>query len=344
MSPRKFSRRDFIKLSGAALLGLLLPDVEFNHVSAYIPTDQQGRVLSNILPLYKEPSVQSEKNITWWRDVILPLTGVEMDNQDEAHNRIWYKMGDDGYAFSGDIQPVRTIIQKPETSIPTRGTLAEVTVPYTDTREEPSEDSKVAYRLYYDTTHWVDQLVTSEEDGQIWYRIFDDRFNIHYFVLARHLRIIPEEELTPLSPELPSYQKSIEVRLSQQLVTAYEGSSLVFATRASTGVRFRSGSYATPMGNFKTFYKRPSRHMATDEIGSNGYDLPGVPWVLYITKSGISFHGTFWHNDFGTPHSHGCINLSSHAARWLYRWTLPTVPFESPLAYKDYGTSVTIID
>lgn len=344
MSPRKFSRRDFIKLSGAALLGLMLPDVEFNRVSAYIPPDQQGRVLTNILPLYKEPSDKSEKTVSWWRDVVLPLTGVEMDDHEEAHNRIWYKMGDDGYAYSGDIQPVRTIVQEPQASIPLRGALAEVTVPYTDTREEPSEEAKVAYRLYYDTTHWVDQVLIGEQDGQVWYRIYDDRFKLQYYVLARHLRIIPEKELAPISSDVPTYQKSIEVRLSQQLVTAYEGSQLVFATRASSGARFSSGRYATPTGNYSTFYKRPSRHMATDEIGSNGYDLPGVPWVLYITKSGISFHGTFWHNDFGTPRSHGCINLSPQAARWLYRWSLPTVPYDSQLVYKGYGTSVTIID
>ncbi len=61
--------------------------------------------------------------------------------------------------------------------------------------------------------------------------------------------------------------------------------------------------------------------MAAGDIASNGFDLPGVPWVLYITESGISFHGTYWHNDYGRPHSHGCINLAPQAAKWLFRWT-----------------------
>jgi lipoprotein-anchoring transpeptidase ErfK/SrfK len=56
------------------------------------------------------------------------------------------------------------------------------------------------------------------------------------------------------------------------------------------------------------------------------YDLPGVPWVSYLTDSGISFHGTYWHNDFGKPRSHGCINLPTPSARWVYLWTRPTYP------------------
>ena len=96
----------------------------------------------------------------------------------------------------------------------------------------------------------------------------------------------------------------------------------------STGGRRLSGTYTTPVGNFITYHKRPTRHMANGDIASNGFDFPGVPWVLYITEGGISFHGTYWHNDYGIPHSHGCINMTPQAAKWLYRWTMPTVPPE----------------
>jgi lipoprotein-anchoring transpeptidase ErfK/SrfK len=68
-----------------------------------------------------------------------------------------------------------------------------------------------------------------------------------------------------------------------------------------------------------------------------------VPWVLYIKESGISFHGTYWHNDFGRPRSHGCINLTPQAARWLYRWTTPVVAPTDLFAYKDKGTKVEIM-
>ena len=82
---------------------------------------------------------------------------------------------------------------------------------------------------------------------------------------------------------------------------------------------------------------------AGDRAAPNSYDLPGVPWVSYFTESGISFHGTFWHNDFGHPRSHGCVNLATAAARWIYRWTLPTVPAEEIFVFEEYGTGVDIL-
>lgn len=75
---------------------------------------------------------------------------------------------------------------------------------------------------------------------------------------------------------------------------------------------------------------------------ATGYDLPGVPWVSYITDSGIAFHGTYWHNDYGVPRSHGCLNMSSQAAKWLYRWTQPVVPAEEQEVWVGYGTEVII--
>jgi lipoprotein-anchoring transpeptidase ErfK/SrfK len=69
-----------------------------------------------------------------------------------------------------------------------------------------------------------------------------------------------------------------------------------------------------------------------------------VPWVLYITKSGISFHGTYWHNDYGHPRSHGCINLTPQASKWLYRWTMPAVKPGKQFAYEEFGTAVHIFE
>jgi lipoprotein-anchoring transpeptidase ErfK/SrfK len=74
------------------------------------------------------------------------------------------------------------------------------------------------------------------------------------------------------------------------------------------------------------------------------YDLPGVPWVSFFTGNGEAFHGTYWHNDFGHPRSHGCINLSNSAAKFIYRWTRPTVPPGTDyLHVPNYGTAVHIV-
>ena len=114
-------------------------------------------------------------------------------------------------------------------------------------------------------------------------------------------------------------------------------------TRAATGAQFSDGDFRTPKGQYVTNRKRPSRHMAAgDRAAPNSYDLPGEPWVSYLTKSGIAFHGTYWHNDFGNPRSHGCINVSSEAARWIYRWTSPHVPINEIYWSEQTGTVVTV--
>ncbi len=62
------------------------------------------------------------------------------------------------------------------------------------------------------------------------------------------------------------------------------------------------------------------------------------------TKSGISFHGTYWHNDVGKPRSHGCLNLSPQAAHWVYRWTAPAVPLDEATWADEYGPRVDVVE
>ena len=84
--------------------------------------------------------------------------------------------------------------------------------------------------------------------------------------------------------------------------------------------------------------------MAAGNRAFGDYDLPGVPWVSYINTWGIAFHGTYWHNDYGRPRSHGCINLTPEGAKWVYRWTMPHVPYDAELKYlQNHGTQVNIV-
>ena len=182
----------------------------------------------------------------------------------------------------------------------------------------------------------------SAVDGNTWYTLWDDKFKTSYYVRAEHVRLITTGELAPLSPNISNADKRIEVRLNDQMVLAYEKDNLVYAVRVASGARLNPRKYTTPDGEFITYHKRPTRHMATGDIASNGFDLPGVPWVLYLTEKGVSFHGTYWHNDYGRPRSHGCINMTPQAAKWLFRWTMPTVPFEKEYVYGVVGTRVDI--
>jgi lipoprotein-anchoring transpeptidase ErfK/SrfK len=340
MSKPILSRRDFLKLSSYSLMGIFLPEL-----SSYLPEQDefanlQARIINRTVWAFEEPNANSKRLKLYWHDLVVPITNTTISEDEEAYNRVWYQLEEGGYAYSGGIQPVRTILNQPQ-SIPTRGALGEVSVPYTDAYLEPDANAEFMYRLYYETVYWVMSAVDAP-DGSIWYRLLDDKFEKHYYVPAKHIRLIPAEELAPLSPHIPIEDKSIAVRLDEQLLLAYENGRAVFATRVSTGGRRLSGTYTTPVGNFITYHKRPTRHMANGDIASNGFDFPGVPWVLYITESGISFHGTYWHNDYGIPHSHGCINMTPQAAKWLYRWTMPSVPPEKLLVYGYQGTKVEI--
>ena len=337
------SRRDFLKLASCGMLGLLLPDFSPFLSLPTFDSDLQGRIIEKSLWMYDAPSTQANRVEMYWRDLIIPLTGAAISEDENAYNRVWYEVGEKGYVYSGGVQPVVTQLNEPVNEVPPNGLLGEISVPFTDAHEEPDITTPVAHRLYYQTVHWITESNIGA-DGQAWYRLLDDKFNLYYYIPAGHMRIIPDEEVAPLSPDVPEADKLIEVNLTRQLVLAYEGSRLVFAARAATGRQYLSGRWSTPIGQFITSYKRPTRHMAAGDIASNGFDLPGVPWVLYITKSGISFHGTYWHNDYGRPRSHGCINLTPQASKWLYRWTLPSVEPDKQFAYEYFGTKVVIFE
>jgi hypothetical protein len=73
------------------------------------------------------------------------------------------------------------------------------------------------------------------------------------------------------------------------------------------------------------------------------FDLPGVPFCTYFTGSGVAIHGTYWHNDFGHPRSHGCVNVLAEEAQWVYRWSHPPAPYnDTVLEVIDGGTQIVV--
>ncbi|RAM49725.1 MAG: L,D-transpeptidase [Hapalosiphonaceae cyanobacterium JJU2] len=104
--------------------------------------------------------------------------------------------------------------------------------------------------------------------------------------------------------------RKIEIDLSKQRLYAWEGSQLVYSMRVSTGKR----STPTKKGKFVI----GSKHRSTRMRGP-GYDISGVPYTMYFYE-GYAIHGAFWHSNFGTPVSHGCVNLPVKEARKLFNW------------------------
>ena len=90
--------------------------------------------------------------------------------------------------------------------------------------------------------------------------------------------------------------------------------------------------------------KLPSEHMGEANIyqAVDDYVLAGVPWTCYFTGDGQAFHGTFWHENYGSPMSHGCINMRPSEALWLYRWATPEHSENSYTTRPGRGTAVDV--
>ena len=110
--------------------------------------------------------------------------------------------------------------------------------------------------------------------------------------------------------------KEIVVVLREQKVYAYENGTLVHSSLASTGI----ARYPTPVGRYKIYVKYTYALMT-----GPGYYLPNVPYVMYF-YGGYGLHGTYWHNNFGRPMSHGCVNLPTPEARWFFEWASVGTP------------------
>jgi lipoprotein-anchoring transpeptidase ErfK/SrfK len=228
---------------------------------------------------------------------------------------------------SSAVQPVRWQLNTPVTDAGKDGFWAEVTVPFTDSRVAPSMNAvRTRYRYYGTTVYKVIKVVKSADNNgkELWYQVEDEMFAGQYFVLARHLRPISQEEFSPLSPDVDPKDKKLVVNLKEQRVHAFEKDKEVYSCRTATGATFKTGDFSTPVGKFFVYRKTPTQHMYGGAVGDAGsFDLPGIPWVSYFVSTGVAFHGTYWHNDYGVPRSHGCVNLQSSDAKWIWRWSMP---------------------
>ena len=128
----------------------------------------------------------------------------------------------------------------------------------------------------------------------------------------------------------------IDVDLSTQSLVAYEGDTPVYATLVSTGrVRNENNpllNHSTPAGKYRILSKHVSATMDGDHAVFGAYSLEDVPYVQFF-QGAYALHGAFWHDRFGKPASHGCINLAPEDARWLFDWTSPEVPDAWHAAY-----------
>ena len=338
----QITRREFLKLASTGTLAFALKDLRVDRALAAV-APKQGRITWSGIPLYDAPSFNANQIHHFGADQILDITSIEENGEaGNPYNSAWYEINGEGYTYSGWIQPVQTNYQKPKFDLPKGGWLGEITVPFSITRKDPFVYADNGYRIYYGTTHWVKRVIVTRDEKSIWYEIYDSLLRKSLYVASHDMRLVPGEELTLTSPEVPQEEKKIVVDLSAQLVTAFEGEKLVFSERCASGVKGTD----TPKGEFRTYHKGASVHMTNegDAVEEESvYSLPGVPWCSFFTGAGNAFHGTYWHNDYGRPRSHGCVNLPSESAKFLYRWTQPVVPAEEDYVHlPGQGTQIQI--
>ncbi len=177
-----------------------------------------------------------------------------------------------------------------------------------------------------------------ERDGQTWYKIifdewlrYPERITSDWYVIADYVDVLLDEGDKELDGTVvPETNKRIIVDRTKQELTAYEGDNIFMTAKISTGLALTP----TPAGTFKIYKKTPSRYMQGPLpylSDKQYYDLPGVPWNLYFTEGGAVIHGAYWHESFGSPYSHGCVNLPPDTARLIYSWA-------------NLGTTVTVHD
>ena len=368
---RSFSRRDFLKLAGVGLGAMAFRP--FSLESYYMPkplpqfpnSEIIGRVLG-MTDIMNRPSndplqagavgtLYDDNLIEWGREVVGNAVGLTNQRFLETSQ---------GYIWASRVQPTKNLPNIPITEMPAGavGFWAEVTVPYIDlTLEGPVVSSwlqsLIAYnfppRLYYGQVVWIDQ-VRADTNGVVYYRWNESPGHGYgpgdiFWADGAGLKILTDEDVAPISPEVDPNEKTIHVDLTYQTLGCFEGLNEVYFCRISSGAEYNAigesvDNWATPVGDLNTHWKIVSLNMSGGGSAA-GYSTPAVPWVTMISGEGIAIHGAFWHNDFGERRSHGCINLKPEDAKWVFRWTTPHISLaqsEQRMTWPDHGTVVSV--
>ena len=376
MNHHRFSRRDFLKLTGAGLGAVAFqPSSIFDFETLATPRRLPqfpnspiiGRVVDHDVALRNQPTndpdiaiakLPADTLVEWGRQVVGKVIGG-LTNQR-------YVETPQGFIYSSVVQPTRNLPNTPITEIPAGmpGFWAEVTVPYVELAHDgvvasPWLRSNIEYnfppRLYYGQVVWMDKIRTN--NGFVEYRWNEDA-NGHgygygasgefFWADGAGFKVLTEEDVAPIHPEVDPNEKRIAADLDYQTLSCFEGNTEVYFCRISSGINYdpatgeTNDKFATPVGNLLTHWKIISQNMTAGNFQS-GYSTPAVPWSTMISGDGVAIHGAFWHNAFGEKRSHGCINVSPEDAKWIFRWTTPYVSLaqsEMRVSLPDHGTIV----
>ena len=339
------TRRDFLKISASGFVALgMKPWRQWSSLADFPQTDRLGRVAVGKVDIKIRPDEDSGTVGVLYEDNVVSWLRETIGRQPFRINQRWVETPD-GYIWSPHVQPVNNQLNIPVKTLPETslgsGMWVEVSIPYVDLildnppARSPWLEYRLEYgplpRLYYSQIVWIDDTRTDAQD-QVWYRVSElyGSYGDIFWALAEGFRPITPDEMTPISPEVE--EKRIIVDVSKQTISCYEGSQEVYFARISSGAKFDAQGnevdvWETPLGSHPIWRKLYSLHMSGGTTGG-GWDLPAIGWTTLFVGSGVAVHSTFWHNNFGVPMSRGCVNAQPDDAKWVFRWTLPEVPFD----------------
>jgi lipoprotein-anchoring transpeptidase ErfK/SrfK len=362
-SPNNISRRNFLKtgLIGAGVLAAL-PLIPRRSVQLEFPASVKlGRVAVAQVEVKSRPTFDSDTVKILYEDTVVDWQRevIGEPNLNRGKNRRWVETTD-GYIYASDLQPARNLPNQPLQELPDspagKGLWAEVTVPKIavtlanpPARAEVLKDASLPFGLYYGQIYWIDDIRT--QDGKVEYHVIEKHGSPgdEFWADATGLRPIKEDELNPINPD--AADKKVVINVSYQTLSCLEGKREVYFCRVSTGAKFDAygnavDKWSTPLGLYHAISRKYlSIHMAAGSRAS-GYELFGVSWTSIFATGGVAIHATYWHNNYGEPMSHGCVNALPEDAKWVFLWSLPRVPYtDGKIEISGYaGTNVQVIE
>lgn len=301
------------------VLGLALP----GHVAAQgeTPAKEEALLPFRYVRIWDKPvsvytTTGDPARMTPVKTLTPPDSWVSIDEEVEANGQLWYRIDDREYVLASDVlSSPPSLFQGTPVAEPPQHPIGYVIAPELNVRGRPGaapDNVPVAQLRRYDT---VDILESVNVDDGVWHKIADDRYVHGSFVRV----IFPVQR----PAEVAADEHWVAVDLAQQVLSAYEGDKMVYATLVSTG----RPPFFTPKGLNRVWIKLQTGAMEGGEVEKGDYYyLQDVPWIMYFNKD-VGLHGAFWHDRFGYPSSHGCVNLSPKDAQWLFDWTTPQLPF-----------------
>ena len=337
------NRRDFLKLAILSTSALAFRPFQAFALPDFPQADRLGRIAVGKMDIFAAPDGSSppigalyeDQVIPWVREIVGSMPGRTNQRFIETPN---------GYLWGGYVQPVWNKPNAPITGLPTTslgpGMWVEVTVPYVDLvlDNPPARAPWLQYaasinlpvRFYYGQVAWADEI-HADASGQIWYRL-NEKYGSGDILWgqAEAFRPVTAEEIAPINPDVSD--KRIVVKVWEQTLSCFEGDTEVHFAKISSGALYdawgnRVKVWETPIGQSPIWRKAVSLPLSGGSA-SAGWSLPAVGWVSLFVGTGVAIHSTFWHNNYGEPSSRGCVNASPEDAKWIFRWSLPQIPYD----------------